>query len=184
MASEKSGSKGGLVILVFSLVITLGLLGYFGFFVRTSLHGQAATPLAESEAQQALAAGAKVEINVDVSSVKDPWVSSEPLIVRGKKVYVMACAMCHGSEGRGDGPAGGSLNPKPRDLVGGQWKKIGDRLGLFEVISKGMPPSSMAGFVHLPINDRWALVHFIRSVTQNKVIDDDQQVAAKAPTLQ
>ena len=139
---------------------------------------------AEAEALQALTTGARIEVSDDVSTVKDPWVSSDLLIARGKKVYAIACAMCHGPDGKGDGLAGENLNPKPRDLVGGQWKKSGDRLGLFDVITKGLPPSSMAGFMHLPINDRWALVHFVRSISKNKVADDDQQVASKAAILQ
>jgi mono/diheme cytochrome c family protein len=184
MVSEKNGSKGSLIVLAISFLITLVLLRYFGFFARVNFQDQTMKSQAEVEAQRALAAGANVEVNVDVTTVKDPWVPSDPLISRGKKVYAMACAMCHGSDGKGDGPAGGNLNPKPRDLAAGQWKKSGDRLGLFDVISNGLPPSSMAGFMHLPISDRWALVHFVRSITQNKVTDDDQQVAEKAPSLQ
>jgi mono/diheme cytochrome c family protein len=33
----------------------------------------------------------------------------------GKKTYDSLCATCHGSTGKGDGPASSSLNPKPRD---------------------------------------------------------------------
>lgn len=32
-----------------------------------------------------------------------------------KKNYDSLCATCHGSTGKGDGPAAASLNPKPRD---------------------------------------------------------------------
>ena len=34
----------------------------------------------------------------------------------GKKSYDMFCFTCHGTTGKGDGPAGAALNPKPRDF--------------------------------------------------------------------
>jgi len=36
---------------------------------------------------------------------------------RGKKLYKANCASCHGPTGRGDGPAGAALNPRPADLA-------------------------------------------------------------------
>ncbi len=35
---------------------------------------------------------------------------------KGKAAFDQYCASCHGSGGKGDGPAGGALNPKPKDL--------------------------------------------------------------------
>lgn len=36
---------------------------------------------------------------------------------RGRKLFSANCASCHGAKGRGDGPAGKALNPKPADLT-------------------------------------------------------------------
>ena len=42
--------------------------------------------------------------------------------------YRLRCAPCHGSEGRGDGPAAAALNPKPRDFGLADWQAtISDR---------------------------------------------------------
>ncbi|MDH5513451.1 MAG: cytochrome c [Gammaproteobacteria bacterium] len=38
-------------------------------------------------------------------------------LARGKKLFQANCASCHGPTGRGDGPAGAALNPKPVDLA-------------------------------------------------------------------
>jgi hypothetical protein len=40
----------------------------------------------------------------------------------------------------------------------------------------------MASFGHLPAADRWSLVQFIRSITQNKVKDDTAKLEAFAKT--
>lgn len=35
----------------------------------------------------------------------------------GREIYRVRCAMCHGAQGRGDGAAGASFNPRPTDLT-------------------------------------------------------------------
>jgi mono/diheme cytochrome c family protein len=36
---------------------------------------------------------------------------------KGKQIYSQYCVTCHGVSGRGDGPAGVSLNPRPRNFT-------------------------------------------------------------------
>jgi mono/diheme cytochrome c family protein len=35
----------------------------------------------------------------------------------GKRIYENKCQMCHGANGKGDGPAAAAFNPKPQDLT-------------------------------------------------------------------
>lgn len=42
----------------------------------------------------------------------------------------------------------------------------------------------MAPFKHLPKTDRWALVQFIRSITQNKEADDAATLATFGATAE
>ncbi len=35
----------------------------------------------------------------------------------GESIYKDYCAVCHGESGKGDGPAGVGLNPKPKDFT-------------------------------------------------------------------
>ena len=39
-----------------------------------------------------------------------------------KRIYIQRCAVCHGPDGRGNGPAAPSLIPRPRDFTLGQFK--------------------------------------------------------------
>jgi mono/diheme cytochrome c family protein len=47
------------------------------------------------------------------------------------------CAMCHGSDGTGRGPASASLNPKPRDYTDAAWQASITDDQIKEAIVKG-----------------------------------------------
>ena len=38
-------------------------------------------------------------------------------LATGKSLFEAKCQICHGANGRGDGPAAAALNPKPRDFT-------------------------------------------------------------------
>jgi mono/diheme cytochrome c family protein len=178
MSSNQSDyNKLGLVTFTFTMVFTLLFFGWVVFISRGIDLGE--VPDAQPGAEQQVAAVKKI----DVSGVKDPWAETSDMVEHGHELFTQNCAMCHGQEGKGDGPAGASLNPKPRNMVEGKWTKGGDRLGLFHTITVGSPGTSMAPWGQLAVNDRWSLVHFVRSITKNKVKDDDAKVAAAAPKL-
>jgi mono/diheme cytochrome c family protein len=178
-------NKGGMIAFAFSMVFTLSFFVYVSFIHKGVDLKEVADvqPGAEQTVagNDAAAAGPKKIANIE--SVKDAWISTPELVDHGAAAFSTTCAMCHGPKGMGDGPAGAALNPKPRNLVEGKWKKGGTSLGLFDVVTHGLPGTSMAPFGHLPVNERWALVHYIRSITQNKVADNDAELKAKAPSL-
>jgi mono/diheme cytochrome c family protein len=47
----------------------------------------------------------------------NPVESNEKSLKLGKKIYSSMCWTCHGVDGKGEGPAGISLNPKPADFT-------------------------------------------------------------------
>ncbi|MCX8072701.1 MAG: c-type cytochrome [Candidatus Binatia bacterium] len=48
---------------------------------------------------------------------------SEAAMKEAKEIWQTRCSTCHGPNGKGDGPAGMALNPKPQDLTSDQWQK-------------------------------------------------------------
>lgn len=104
---------------------------------------------------------------LQVASAQNAQQASE----EGKRVYEKSCAHCHGTEGRGDGSAAENLLPKPRDFTRGLYKIRSTEAGelptdqdLFDIITKGMPGSSMPGWeTALSANERWEVVAYIKT---------------------
>jgi mono/diheme cytochrome c family protein len=90
---------------------------------------------------------------------------STELTARGKELFESNCIPCHGSLGRGDGPAAGTMIPQPRNLASpAEWKNGYHLPGIFKTLSEGIPGASMAPFDHLPRSDRMALAHYTQSL--------------------
>ena len=70
-----------------------------------------------------------------------------------KHLYDTSCANCHGTDGRGHGPAADPLNPRPRDFTRGWYKfrstaadSIPTDDDLYRTIEVGLPGTSMLGW--------------------------------------
>jgi mono/diheme cytochrome c family protein len=58
---------------------------------------------------------------------------------KGNDLFHQNCAVCHGPAGKGDGPGGTALNPKPRDLTDKAYMAALDDKKVHEAIAKGGP---------------------------------------------
>lgn len=87
----------------------------------------------------------------------DELPAQTPSLARGAQVYQANCAGCHGSRGRGDGPAALGLEPKPTDLAQGLGLMDRSPLDYYRRITIGVVGTSMPSFeLRLPAQDRWA----------------------------
>lgn len=85
------------------------------------------------------------------------------MLETGKKLYAQ-CAACHGNEGKGDGPGGAALNPKPRNFHANDgWKNGRDFAGLYKTLEEGIPGGPMSSYAHLSAADRVAIINYMRS---------------------
>ena len=55
-------------------------------------------------------------VPAEALAVENPIPASESSIAAGAATYTLYCAVCHGNEGKGDGPGAAALNPKPADF--------------------------------------------------------------------
>ncbi len=76
-----------------------------------------------------------------------------------KDAYERNCVLCHGTSGRGDGPAATALNPKPRNFADKTIQSQSDG-ELYWKITEGR--GVMPGWRTLPDKVRWGLVHYVR----------------------
>ncbi len=82
-------------------------------------------------------------------------------VAAGQKVFETTCTVCHGPKGKGDGPAGAALNPKPHDLTSKEVQAQTDG-ELFWKISTGR--GGMPSWQTLPEKDRWSVIDYIRTL--------------------
>jgi cytochrome c oxidase subunit 4 len=95
-------------------------------------------------------------------------------MARGKELFAQTCAVCHGAEGRGDGPGGVALNPKPRNFtVGDGWKNGRKISGIFKTLALGIKGGGMAAYTGLPPEDRFALSHYVQSLGPEVAADTE-----------
>jgi mono/diheme cytochrome c family protein len=99
---------------------------------------------------------------VDPATVMTP---TPKLLARGETLFKQNCTSCHGDNGQGDGPASGTLNPKPRNFTQpGGWKHSSRITDIFETVSRGIKGTGMNAFDFIAPADRMALVHYVRSL--------------------
>ncbi len=83
----------------------------------------------------------------------------------GENIFNSQCFTCHGTDGKGDGPAAVSLHPKPADLTSARVQKQSDG-AIFWKITNGNSP--MPSFKYALTKDqRWELVDYIRELGNN-----------------
>lgn len=106
-------------------------------------------------------AAATPAVAVDVHALLTP---SDALVAKGKSLFAINCASCHGTGGAGDGPAAAALNPKPRNFTGTYWRYGGGPARIVQTITNGSPGTAMAAFPSIPLEDRFAIAHYVRTL--------------------
>ena len=173
--SDDKYNRGGMIAFMFSMAFV-----FVFFFYIVAIHK--GIDLQQNEVDPHAPGAENAAPAFDLTKVAEPWVSTPEIVAYGQKSYKTNCALCHGAEGKGDGPSAAGINPKPRNLVEGRWTQGEGSIAHFNVITNGIAGTSMASFAHFKPADRWALVHYIDSITENKSKDDPAKVAEFAKT--
>lgn len=95
----------------------------------------------------------------------NPIPPNQESIAAGSAVFATNCVPCHGVSGKGDGPVGLTMNPRPADLSQHAMPGAHTDAQLYEWITNGFPGTRMPAFKStLSDTDRWHLVNFMRTL--------------------
>jgi mono/diheme cytochrome c family protein len=93
--------------------------------------------------------------------LRNPIPPSPDSLARGRGLYAEHCAICHGVNGRGDGPLARTMVPRPADLRVHLAEGHSDAQ-LFDWVSNGVPDTAMGGFADvLSEEERWHVINYI-----------------------
>jgi mono/diheme cytochrome c family protein len=113
-----------------------------------------------------------VDVNAESKSTPEK-------INKGKTIFETNCISCHGTEGKGDGAAGKTLNPPPRNFTVLTGWKNGNKISqMFKTLSEGIPGSSMAQFVNLSPEERFSVIHYVRTFNNDFPKDSPEDLKA------
>ncbi len=151
--------------------ITILFLSFFPFLTIADLLFRIPAEAAKVDTDSMVGAGEKIDVRAFLKPTPE-------LITKGKGIFSQQCVTCHGAEGRGDGPAAGALNPKPRDFASTEsWKNPRTVTGVFKTLKEGLPGTPMPSFSTLSGEDRFALLHYVRSIMLDRPEDSAQDLA-------
>ncbi len=102
-------------------------------------------------------------------SPANPIPSNADSVKRGQTFFDLNCAVCHGTQGKGDGAIAKKLIRKPPDLTGSNVSALSDG-EIFLIITDGVQPG--VGYKggmpalreNLAVGDRWDVVNYVRSL--------------------
>jgi len=94
---------------------------------------------------------------------RNPIAPTQESVALGMGLYEQHCQLCHGVEGKGDGPGGVGLNPPPADLT--IHVPLHPDRALFEFIRDGVPGTAMAPMVDkLSEDEIWHVINYIQTL--------------------
>lgn len=109
-------------------------------------------------------------------------------VARGAALFAQHCAVCHGTEGLGDGAGAPYLQPPARDFSRGFFQWVSTTNGapsdddLLRTLRRGVPGSAMPAWSWLPEPDLRALVEHVRVLTREglaaRIANDSDEAGA------
>lgn len=172
-------SRQGLEQIAIALVVGAAVFGALAFWrYRGRRHWRRAGASAATMAvlaAVALVLGYTVAPNIPTPPVpvtarflQNPVPDTPEQVTTGRELYQRSCVVCHGANGRGDGPAAFTLNPRPVDLVVHTPQHAPGEV--FYWISGGIPNTAMPGWNdRLSDTQRWQIVRFLYALAAGQI---------------
>ncbi len=141
-------------------------------------HGEEHTTEAEEHGEEHAAEAEEHEheaVPAEYAELTNPFAGDADAIAAGAELYQSFCASCHGTEGRGDGPAAESLQVKPANLADADMMAgVTDGYLFWRIsqgmMSEGMEDSSMPAFGHMLLSEEeiWQVISFVRTLSASQ----------------
>lgn len=172
------GFYGLFYVMLLAIIVVIGYsyLGKLEYFSRDSL-----TPTSLVKDSAAVITAdlpiVKGSISAPVDLAKE-IVSTPEKIAKGKTLFDANCVSCHGTEGKGDGAAGKTLNPPPRnfhDLNG--WTNGATFSSMYKTLQEGITARGMASYNNLKPEERIDMILYIRTFLPNYPAIDQKEIA-------
>jgi putative heme-binding domain-containing protein len=106
-------------------------------------------------------------------AITNPFTSPDD-IAEGARHYLSQCAGCHGRDGRG-----GQGTP---DFTTGNFRRATSDEGLFQIVAKGIPGTTMPGF-NLNGRQTWQTLAYVRSLGASRTTELAKGDAARGEVL-
>jgi glucose/arabinose dehydrogenase len=102
-------------------------------------------------------------------ATKNPYEGKAAAATAGRKLYASNCGSCHGQTGKGTGNVPSLVDGKLQAVTPGE---------VFWFITKGDKDNGMPSWAALPVNQRWQIVSYVKSIATSP---NSQEASAPAP---
>lgn len=92
---------------------------------------------------------------------RTPVIDTQQSLLNGRKQFLLHCASCHGTLGRGDGPRAPGMKPAPADFLNFSYSAYFPPGVKYWLIAKGDKGLGMPGQPKLVPRDIWDMVNYI-----------------------
>ncbi len=155
----------GLMVLIIVVILEMFAYDVIKYYWITFMQVQ--TNYQPMEAPQAVVTDTLpiqgVAYSLELGVPANPVPADQASFERGKELYTINCVLCHGVDGKGDGPVASHLENKPFDLTSFPIHSFTDG-GIFFNISTGVPDKMPALNENLTIRERWDIVNYVRTL--------------------
>ena len=101
-------------------------------------------------------------------AVRDDRLASASARDRGRAVFLMNCAICHGTRGDGLGERREGLVGHPRDFTNPSWRASTSPRRVVHVIREGRAQTSMPSWPTLTDDEVWDVTAYVLSLGERR----------------
>lgn len=157
-----------IVKLMILVVIIVLLMAGCGDTATPPVSGEHSMSDADMQHGSGSMAHEHAEVPHEFEELTNPFSGNDEALAAGQVIFETNCVVCHGPQGKGDGPGAAGLNPKPADLSDSQMMGGLTDGYLFWRVSEGgqMAPfnSAMPSWkTILSEEQRWQVISYVRS---------------------